>query len=124
GLGVGPRGAAWGGAGGGAGGVKIGFVWSGQGGLPARIEMERNCMRLAVDELNAAGGLHGQPARIVEAGGKNVSERIARLLDEQQADVIIGVLADADRAAAAPQVARLGGLLIDAAPQAAAPFEP
>jgi len=103
--------------------VNIGFVSSGQGGLPARIEMERNCMRLAVDELNAAGGLHGQPARIVEAGGKNVSERVARLLDEQQADVIIGVLADADRAAAAPQVARLGGLLIDAAPQAAAPCE-
>src|SRR5262249_19093853 len=57
------------------------------------------------------------------ASGKTLAERAPRLLDEQQADVIIGVLADADRAAAAPQVARLGGLLIDAAPQAAAPCE-
>ncbi|HKA09016.1 MAG TPA: transporter substrate-binding protein [Candidatus Dormibacteraeota bacterium] len=107
----------------GSDGVNIGFVSSDQGGLPARVEMERNCLRLAVDELNAAGGLHGQPVRSMEASGKNVSERAARLLDEQQADVIIGVLSDADRAAAAPQVARLGGLLIDAASQAAAPCQ-
>src|SRR5262245_18138458 len=103
--------------------VRIGFVSSNQGGLAARIEMERNCMRLAVEELNAAGGLHGQPARMVEAAGQNASERVGRLLAEQQADAIIGVLTDADRAAAARQLGRLGGLLIDAAPQAAAPCE-
>src|SRR5262249_77597 len=57
------------------------------------------------------------------ASGKTLAERAPRLLDEQQADVIIGVLSDADRAAAAPQVARLGGLLIDAASQAAAPCQ-
>jgi len=103
--------------------VRIGFVSSNQGGLQARIEMERNCMRLAVEELNAAGGLHGQPVRMVEAAGQNASERVGRLLAEQQADAIIGVLTDADRAAAARQLGRLGGLLIDAAPQAAAPCE-
>ena len=103
--------------------VRIGFVSSNPGGLQARLEMERNCMRLAVEELNAAGGLHAQPVRMVEAAGRNASERIGRLLAEQQADVIIGVLADADRAAAVPQLGRLGGLLIDAAPQATAPCE-
>src|SRR5262249_59371146 len=101
--------------------VRIGFVSSNQGGLAARIEMERNCMRLAVEDLNAAGGLHGQPVRMVEAAGQNASERVGRLLAEQQADAIIGVLSDADRAAAARQLGRLGGLPVDAAAPGAAP---
>jgi urea transport system substrate-binding protein len=103
--------------------VRIGFVPSSPGSMPARLEMERNCMRLAVEELNAAGGLHGRHVEVAEAAGKTTTERVARLLDQHRADVIVGLLTDADRAATAQEVARLDGLLIDAAPQAAAPCE-
>lgn len=107
----------------GANTVRIGFLSSGPGVLPARLEMERNCMLLAVEELNAAGGLDGRQVEIVEAAGKGPTERVARLLGQHRADVIVGPLTDADRAATAREVARLDGLLIDAAPQAAAPCE-
>ena len=103
--------------------VAIGFIPSDGGGLQARVEMERNCMRLAVEDLNAAGGLEGRPVKMVEAGGHSTKERVAQLLTQHRADVIIGTLADSDRVEAARQVARLGGLLIDAAPQPAVPCD-
>ena len=103
--------------------VRIGFVPSDGAGLRARVEMERNCMELAVEDLNGAGGLLGRSVTMVEAGGQSARDRIVQLLTQHHADVIIATLGDADRAATAPEVARLGGLLIDAAPQAGAPCE-
>jgi urea transport system substrate-binding protein len=108
-------------AGGGSDDIRIGFVSASQGGPPARVEMERNCLQLAVEEMNAAGGLAGRQVTMVEAAGRSSAERVTRLLGEQRAAVVVGTLADADRAAVAAQVDRSGGLLIDAAPQVAAP---
>jgi ABC-type branched-subunit amino acid transport system substrate-binding protein len=103
------------------GDIRIGFVSADADGLMARVEMERNCLRLAVEELNAAGGVGGRSVGMVEAAGKSAVERVGRLLGAQRADVIVGALGDADRAAVASQLDQHGGLLIDASPQAAAP---
>lgn len=104
--------------------VHIGFVSGDAQGLAARSEMERNCMLLAVEGLNASGGLGGHTVRMVEAGGRSASERVVQLFEDQHVDVVIGTLAESDRAAAASEVARSGGLLIDAALQATAPCGP
>ena len=101
----------------GANSVRVGFLPSDGGGLRARVEMERNCMRLALDDLNAAGGLQGRQLKMVEVEEQSATERVVRLLTQHSVDVIIGTLADADRPSAARQIGRLGGLLIDAAPQ-------
>src|SRR5262252_155803 len=105
----------------GANSVRVGFLPSDGGGLRARVEMERNCMRLALDDLNAAGGLQGRELKMVEVAEQSATERVVRLLTQHSVDVIIGTLADADRPGAVRQIGRLGGLLIDAAPQPVAP---
>ena len=104
----------------GANSVRVGFIPSNGGGLRARVEMERNCMRLALDDLNAAGGLQGRPVKLVEVNEQSATERVVRLLTQHTVDVIVGTLADADRTSVGRQLGRLGGLLIDAAPQPAA----
>jgi len=105
----------------GANSIRVGFLPSDGGGLRARVEMERNCMRLALDDLNAAGGLQGRELKMVEVAEQSATERVVRLLTQHSVDVIIGTLADADRPGAVRQIGRLGGLLIDAAPQPVAP---
>ena len=101
--------------------VRIGFVSADAQGLVARADMERNCALLAIEELNASGGLAGRTVKMVEASGKSSAERVSQLLGQQPVDVVVGTLADADRGALASRLARSGGLLIDAALQAAPP---
>src|SRR5262249_34484700 len=96
-------------------------VSASQNGPRNRLEMERNCLRLAVEQLNGAGGMAGHQVTMVEAAGRSAAERVGRLLGEQRAAVVVGTLTDEDRAAVGAELDRSGGLLIDAAPQTAAP---
>ena len=81
--------------------VKIGFITT-LTGLEAILgEVQLNCAQLALEEVNAAGGLLGKPAEIIvedNATDPKLSiEKANKLMKQDQVDVIMGLITSAER---------------------------
>jgi len=78
-----------------ADGLKIGFVGGLTGACAKLVESELNAVRIAVDNINAAGGLLGEPVEIVVRDSKTKPDEGAKMARElvasENVDVLTGV---------------------------------
>lgn len=72
--------------------LKIGFVGGITGACARLVESELNALRLAVDHLNAAGGLLGNPVELVVRDSKTKPDEGAKMARELAASENISVL--------------------------------
>lgn len=84
--------------------VKIGFL-SGMTGLESILgETQLNCFKLAVDEVNAAGGIAGRKIEFVveddQTTTRGAIDKSRKLITSDKVDVIIGLLASLTHVAA------------------------
>ncbi|MGF1624753.1 MAG: transporter substrate-binding domain-containing protein [Alphaproteobacteria bacterium] len=94
---------------------RIGILFS-QSGTTALIEQTQlNAVLIAIDEINAAGGVRGQPIEPVVYDPQSSPERYAacaeRLLSEDGVRIIVGGYMSSTRKAVLPVVERRNGLL-------------
>jgi len=84
--------------------VKIGFL-SALTGLETILgETQLNCFKLAVDEINAAGGAGGREIEYIveddQTTTKGAIEKARKLISQDEVDVIIGLIASLEHVAA------------------------
>ncbi len=95
--------------------VKIGFLTAFTGLEPMRAQTQFNCFQLAVDEINALGGIGGRQIKTIKEDDRSdpqvTMQKVKKLIQGDKADAIIGLLSSGERKAALPVVAELGGLL-------------
>ncbi|RZL87730.1 MAG: aliphatic amidase expression-regulating protein [Variovorax sp.] len=93
-----------------AGPVKIGILQPFSGGLEALGEQGFQGGKLAIDEINAAGGLLGHKVEFVRSDTrtdpKTAVERTQELIRRDGVDVILGPLTSAERDAVRPTIER------------------
>ncbi|MBS0316028.1 MAG: substrate-binding protein [Proteobacteria bacterium] len=89
---------------------KIGILQPFSGGLEALGEQGFQGGKLAIDEINAAGGLLGQKVEFVRADTrtdpKTAVERTQELIRRDEVDAILGPLTSAERDAVRPTIER------------------
>ncbi len=108
--------------------VKVGFLFS-QTGTTAFIERtQRNAATLAIEEVNAAGGVDGAEVIPVEydPGGDSMafSRMAEKLLDDQRVPLIVGCYMSKSRQAVVPIVERRNALLAYPAPYEGFEYSP
>ncbi|MEJ8814528.1 substrate-binding protein [Variovorax ureilyticus] len=90
--------------------IKIGILQPFSGGLEALGEQGFQGGKMAIDELNEAGGLLGQKVEFVRADTKTdpktAVERAQELIRRDQVDAILGPLTSAERDAIRPTIER------------------
>lgn len=95
--------------------IVVGVLHSQSGTMAVSENPVIDATLLAIDEVNAAGGLLGRPLRPVLLDGESNPEAFAkcaeRLLSEDRAAVVFGCWTSASRKAARPVFERHGGLL-------------
>lgn len=84
--------------------IKLGFL-SGLTGLETILgETQFNCFRLAVEEINQAGGIAGRQAVFIEEDDQTTTrgsiDKARKLINDDQVDVIIGLIASLTHVAA------------------------
>jgi branched-chain amino acid transport system substrate-binding protein len=106
----------------------VGALYS-QSGPTAFVERTQlNATRLAIEEINAAGGVGGREAVCVTYDAQSDPARFAaiaeRLLDEDAADLLVGCYMTNTRQAVVPVVERRGSILAYAAPYEGFEYSP
>jgi urea transport system substrate-binding protein len=95
--------------------IVVGVLHSQSGTMAVSENPVIDATLLAVEEVNAAGGVMGRPLKAVVVDGKSVPEEFAkqaeRLLTEERAAVVFGCWTSASRKAVRPVVERNAGLL-------------
>ncbi len=90
--------------------VRIGILQPFSGGLEALGEQGFQGAKLAIDEINAAGGLLGKPVEFVRADTrtdpKTAVQRTQELIGREHVDAIIGPVTSAERDAMRPTIER------------------
>lgn len=86
--------------------LKIGSLYELSGAVAAYGQTQANALQMAVEEINAAGGVNGQPIEVVSYDTKSevaeASILTTRLIEEDQVDIIIGPATTAQMQAAIP----------------------
>ncbi|MCC7492235.1 MAG: ABC transporter substrate-binding protein [Fimbriimonadaceae bacterium] len=86
--------------------LRIGAIFPLSGGAGRIGEMKRQGADLAVQHLNAAGGVHGRPLEIVYADSKNQATEagaaFAKLVDVERVPVVMSAMSQVSLALAAP----------------------
>jgi len=95
--------------------IRVGILHSQTGAMAASEQPVINATLLAIEQINAAGGLLGKPLQVVMADGKSDENVFAteagRLISEEHVDVIFGCWTSASRKAVRPVVEALKNLL-------------
>lgn len=95
--------------------IRVGILHSATGSLASSEIPVANATRLAVEELNANGGLLGRPIEVVAADGASDPHTFAnqaeRLIVAEEVDVLFGCWSSASRKAVLPVLERHGHLL-------------
>ncbi len=95
--------------------VRIGILHSQSGTMASSEKPVIAATRLAVRQINAAGGLLGEPVEVVVADGRSDEQVFAaqaeRLLTQEHVDALFGCWTSASRKAVKPVVERHHGLL-------------
>ncbi len=96
--------------------IRIGILHSQSGAMAISEQPVINATLLAIEEINAQGGLLGRKVEAVIADGKSDEEvfanQAARLISQEGVDVIFGCWTSASRKAVLPVVESLDHLLI------------
>lgn len=96
-------------------GWKVGVLFSATGATSVIEKTQQQGTLLAIEEINAAGGVRGLPIRPVILDPASTPQRYARLADrmlaEEEVSVIFGCYMSSTRKAVLPVVERRGGLL-------------
>lgn len=109
-------GADGGAAGGGEGPIRLAALYPTSGSLALLGEESWRGARIAVDELNAAGGIDGREVELVQADVPDVNAATSearRLLDAEGLDLAVGTYSSALALAASEVYARGGGTYIE-----------
>lgn len=95
--------------------IKIGVLHSLTGTMAVSEKPLVDAVRLAVEEINAQGGLLGQPVQVVVADGKSDPKVFAveaeRLIEKDRVSVVFGCWTSACRKAVKPVIEQQGHLL-------------
>lgn len=95
--------------------IRVGILHSQKGSLASSEQPVANATRLALEELNANGGILGRPISISYADGASdpaiFAQEAKRLIKEQHVNVIFGCWSSASRKAVIPVLERQKGLL-------------
>lgn len=96
--------------------MRIGVLAPFSGPLARVAETNRNCLKLAVDEINAAGGLLGQPVKIVvedtQMSAKVALDKARKLLVGDGVSMITGMVLPFEREAALQVAGRVQRLVV------------
>lgn len=96
--------------------MRIGMLAPFSGPLARVAETNRNCLKLAVDEINAAGGLLGQPLKIIaedtQMSAKVALDKARKLLIGDGVSLITGMVLPFEREAALQVAGRVQRLVI------------
>lgn len=95
--------------------ITVGVLHSQSGTMAVSENPVIDATLLAIEEVNAAGGVNGRPLRAVVVDGKSDPDEFARqaerLLTEEKCAVVFGCWTSASRKAVRPVFERKGGLL-------------
>ena len=95
--------------------VKLGFLNSTSGAMAISEQTVRDSLLLAIDEINADGGIMGKQIEVVEEDGASeptvFAEKINKLLTQDEVDAVFGGWTSASRKAMLPVVEGDNGLL-------------
>ena len=96
--------------------IKIGFLTALTGLETILGETQLKCTQLAIDEINAAGGVLGRQLTLLvedDATDPRVTvEKANKLMKQDQVDVIVGMITSAERNAAVSVTAKAQELVI------------
>jgi branched-chain amino acid transport system substrate-binding protein len=94
---------------------RIGVLFSNSGVTAAAETAEANATRLAIEEINAAGGVRGRQIKAVfydpECSAKKYQELAVRLLAEDGIKIIFGCYMSSARKAVLPEIEAYRGML-------------
>lgn len=94
--------------------IVIGSIYDQTGGLSSLGVQQIACQELAIEEINANGGLLGREVQVKLYDGQSDVQKSAQLaqqlLLQDKVDVLIGCLSSAAREAVRPVVSKYGGL--------------
>lgn len=94
--------------------IVIGSIYDQTGGLSSLGIQQIACQELAIDEINANGGLLGREVQVKLYDGQSDVQKSAQLAQQlilqDKVDVLIGCLSSAAREAVRPVVNKYGGL--------------
>ncbi len=97
-------------------GVRIGFLTAFTGSQAARADAQFNGLQLAVEEINAKGGIGGSPITVIkeddQSDGQATVQKVNKLVRSDRVDVIIGLLSSREREAAMSVAPGLGVLVV------------
>jgi urea transport system substrate-binding protein len=96
--------------------ILLGILHSKTGPMAISEQSMIDAEELAIDEINARGGLLGRPVKGVVADGKSdpatFAQQAERLINDEKVDVIVGCWTSASRKSVLPVVERANHLLI------------
>jgi urea transport system substrate-binding protein len=95
--------------------IRVGILHSATGSLADSEQPVANATRLALEEIDAAGGLLGRPLEIIASDGSSEPEKFAseaeRLIVDEKVEVLFGCWSSASRKAVLPVLERHDHLL-------------
>lgn len=95
--------------------IKVGALYSQTGGLSIVEKMLANAVRMAVAEINAAGGVMGRPVEVVLEDGasdpKTFNEKASKLITRDRIETVFGCHTSASRKAVLPVFERRNAML-------------
>jgi len=105
----------------GSGDLRLAYLTGADEASSPRAATSLNCLNLAVQEVNAAGGIAGRQVSVVRvtAGGDTgaPATKVTQLMSSEPVDVVIGSVGDQQRRALASALPKLNLLAFDPSPR-------